>query len=157
MTAITKLKKGDTILSQTLDDAFPAVDPGTRPYGSLVLVQIKAAATKTKGGLILTSNTVETEADNTRIAKLIAVGPLAFHDRAKMEPWPEGSWAKPGDYVRIPLYGGDRWRVLYDEVESVDRDGTKRKTKVFAEFALIEDMALKGQITGDPLAQLAFL
>lgn len=156
MASITKLKTS-TILDQTLEEAFPNVDPGTIPFGSLVLLQIKAAATKTKGGLVLVQNTVETEADNTRVAKVIAVGPLAFHDRAQAKPWPEGAWAQPGDYVRIGLYGGDRWRVLYDVIKIKDRDGTVlREEKVYAEFALLEDLVLKGRVA-DPLATLAHI
>ena len=152
MTAISNIKRGG-FLDQTLDEAFPAVDAGLEPFGSLVLLQIKAAATRTKAGLILNQATVETEADNTRIAKVIAVGPLAFHSRDKQEPWPEGAWVRPGEYVRIPIYGGDRWRVLVSET----KDARGEKVKVFAEFALLEDLQLKGRVTGDPLAQLAFL
>lgn len=152
MTSITSIKRGG-ILEQTIDEAFPVVDPGLSPFGSLVLLQIKAAATRTKSGLILTQGTVETESDNTRIAKVIAVGPLAFHSRDTQTKWPEGAWASPGEFVRIPIYGGDRWRVLVSET----KDARGEKVKIFAEFALIEDLQLKGKITGDPLAQLAFL
>jgi co-chaperonin GroES (HSP10) len=152
VTSISNIKR-PSILAQTLDEAFPAVDPGVTPFGSLVLIQVKAAATRTKSGLILTKDTVETESDNTRIAKVIALGPLAFHTRDTQQPWPEGAWANPGDYVRIPIYGGDRWRVLL----SSGKDARGVEQKVFAEFALIEDLTLKGKVTGDPLAQLAFL
>jgi co-chaperonin GroES (HSP10) len=155
VTSITKMK-GSHILSQTLEEAFPDVDPGTEPFGSLVLLQIKAAATKTKSGLILNSNTIETEADNTRVAKVIALGPLAFHNRETMKPWPEGSWSYPGQYVRIGLYGGDRWKVLVETVVGQNRDGSRFETKIFAEFALLEDLVLKGRVK-DPLATLAFL
>lgn len=152
MTAITAIKR-PSILSQTLEEAFPDVDPGVSPFGNLVLIQVKAAATRTKSGLILNSETIETEFDNTRVAKVIALGPLAFHTRDTQQKWPEGSWVEPGDYVRIPMYGGDRWRVLVGEVK-----GPKGDTqKIFAEFALIDDLNLKGRITGDPLSQLAFL
>lgn len=155
MTSITKLKTS-TILEQTLEQAFPVVDPNFEPFGSLVLLQIKAAATKTKAGLVLTNNTIETESDNTRIAKVISVGPLAFHDRANKEPWPEGAWAAPGEYVRIGLYGGDRWRVLVEEIQGQDRNGNKTVEKIFAEFAAVEDLTLKGRVK-DPLAALAFI
>jgi co-chaperonin GroES (HSP10) len=153
VTSITKLKT-HRILEQSLDEAFPSVDPGVKPLGSLVLLQVKAAATKTRSGLVLLSQTVETEADNTRVAKVISFGPLAFRDRGKNEPWPEGAWVKEGDFVRIGMYGGDRWRVLVEELTDAK---TGKVTKVFAEFALIEDLNLKGLVTGDPLAQLAFL
>ncbi len=156
MTSIANIKR-PSLLAQTLDEAFPLVDPGNKPLGSLVLLQVKGAAIKTKAGLVLPQTTIETEADNTRIAKVIALGPLAFHNRETATLWPEGAWVKPGDYVRIGLYGGDRWRVLVEEVESRDRDGTKRIDKVYAEFALIEDLNLKALVTGDPLNQIAFI
>lgn len=152
MTSLSNLKT-HSILSQSLEDAFPAVDPGNRPLGSLVLLQIKSAATRTKAGLILTQDTVETESDNTRIAKVIALGPLAYHTRDTATAWPEGAWCRPGDYVRIGLYGGDRWRVLV----SSEKDARGAVTKMFAEFALVEDLNIKALVTGDPLAQLAFI
>lgn len=156
MTNVAKLKK-PSLLVQTLDEAFPEVDPGTEPFGSLVLLQIKAAAVKTAAGLHIVQNTIETEADNTRVAKVIARGPLAFHSRDTGQPWPEGSWAKPGDFVRIGLYGGDRWKVLHDTVDIRGRDGRVERTeKVYAEFALLEDLALKGRVK-DPLATLAYV
>lgn len=156
MTNVAKLKK-PSLLVQTLDEAFPDVDPGTEPFGSLVLLQIKAAAVKTAAGLHIVQNTIETESDNTRVAKVIACGPLAFHSRDTGKPWPEGAWAKPGEYVRIGLYGGDRWKVLYDTVEVRGRDGRIERTeKVYAEFALLDDLVLKGRVK-DPLATLAYL
>jgi co-chaperonin GroES (HSP10) len=156
MTSLAKLKRSN-ILEQTLDEAFPNVDPGTKPLGSLILVQLKAAATRTKGGLVLVQDTIETESDNTRVAKVIAHGALAFKNRENGTPWPEGAWAQVGDYVRIGLYGGDRWRIHYDTLVTTGRDGKTDSKKLFAEFALIDDLALKGLVTGDPLAQLAYL
>lgn len=124
-------------------DAFPAVDPGVQPFGSRVLVQIRRAKRKTKGGIILSDETRDTEQWNTQVAKVVVVGPLAFKNRTSMEPWPEGNWVGEGDYVRAPKYGGDRWSVAYEDDEVV--------------FALFNDMDLIGKITGDPLAMKAFL
>ena len=53
-----------------LKEAFPEVDPGIRPFGSRVLVQIKTPKTKTKSGLFLGNDLVETEKWNTQTAKL---------------------------------------------------------------------------------------
>ena len=64
--------------------------------------QPKAAKKKTKGGIILTSETRETDAWNTQIAKVLRVGELAFKNRTTMERWPEGNWCEPGDFVRVP-------------------------------------------------------
>ena len=126
------------------EDAFPKVDPGVRPFGSRVLLQIRRAKTKTKGGIILAGETRDTEMWNTQVAKVIAMGPLAFHNRNTMEPWPEGAWVNLGDYVRAPKYGGDRWSVHIADGEEIL-------------FVIFHDLDLLGKITGDPLAMKAFL
>lgn len=125
-------------------DAFPDIDPGVRPFGSRVLLQIRRAKTKTKGGIILAGETRDTETWNTQVAKVRALGPLAFHNRNTMEPWPEGSWVKIGSYVRAPKYGGDRWSVHVGDGEEIL-------------FVLFNDLDLLGEITGDPLAMKSFL
>ena len=79
-----------------IDEAFPPIDAGVKPFGSRVLCQIRLAKRKTKGGIILTGDTKDTETWNTQVAKVVAVGDLAFKNRNTQEPWPEGSWAKPG-------------------------------------------------------------
>lgn len=126
------------------EDAFPAIDPGVRPFGSRVLLQIRRAKSKTKGGIILAGETRDTEMWNTQVAKVRAVGPLAFHNRNTMEPWPEGAWVREGSYVRAPKYGGDRWSVRIEDGEEII-------------FAMFNDLDLLGEITGDPLAMKAFL
>ena len=126
------------------DDAFPAIDPGVQPFGSRVLCQIRRAKTKTKGGIILAGETRDTEMWNTQAAKVVAMGPLAFHNRNTMEPWPEGAWVKIGDFVRAPKYGGDRWSVRNDDGDEII-------------FVIFNDLDLVGKITGDPLAMKAFL
>lgn len=126
------------------EDAFPPIDPGVRPFGSRVLLQIRRAKSKTKGGIILAGETRDTEMWNTQVAKVIAMGPLAFHNRNTMEPWPEGAWVGVGDYVRAPKYGGDRWSVGIADGEEII-------------FVIFNDLDLVGKITGDPLAMKAFL
>ncbi len=127
------------------DEAFPPCDPGIQPFGSRVLVQIRTPKQKTKGGIILTSETRETDAWNTQIAKVISVGELAFKNRTSMEPWPEGSWCQPGDFVRVPKYGGDRWTV-----KTADGAGE-------ALLVIFNDLDLIGKVTGDPLGIKAFI
>lgn len=127
------------------DDAFPPVDPGVRPFGSRVLVQVRRAKRKTKGGIILAGETRDTEAWNTQCSKVIALGPLAFKNRNTMEVWPEGEWVKPGTYVRCPKYGGDRWSASHTD------DGEE------IVFVLFNDHDILGEVTGDPLTMKAFL
>ena len=123
--------------------AFPEVDPGVTPLGSRVLVQIRTPETKTRGGIILTEGDQDTQHWNTTVAKVLAVGPLAFHNRDTAKLWPEGAWCKVGDYVRVPRYGGDRWKA--------DAPGGSK-----AYFILINDLDLLGLVTTDPLAIKAF-
>ena len=129
---------------QTLNDAFPNADPGITPFGSYVLVQIRAPKLTTASGIVLSSETTETEKWNTQVGRVVTVGPLAFKNRNTMESWPEGAWCEKGDFVRVAKYGGDRWEV------PIDKDTT-------AMFVIFKDTDLIGKVTSDPLAFRAFL
>lgn len=129
-------------------EAFPAANAGVQPFGSRVLVQIRTPKTKTAGGLILHSESRDTEKWNTQVARVVSVGPLAFKNRDTMQSWPEGSWCKPGDFVRVPKYGGDRWEVPL---------GMKDGNNESAMFVIFNDLDIIGQVTGDPLAIKAFI
>lgn len=133
-----------TFKYESLDEAFPSCDPGVMPFGSRILIQLKTPKKVTKGGILLTDDVRETEKYNTQVAKVVAVGELAFKNRNTMTSWPEGSWAVEGDYVRVPKYGGDRWTVLTDTGDE-------------ALFVIFNDLDLVGKVTGDPLAIKAFL
>jgi co-chaperonin GroES (HSP10) len=128
-----------------LDEAFPACDPGVQPFGSRVLVQIRTPKRKTAGGIILTTETRETDAWNTQIAKVIAMGELAFRNRTTMDRWPEGNWCEVGEFVRVPKYGGDRWTVKTADGEDE------------ALLVIFNDLDLIGKVTGDPLTMKAFI
>lgn len=130
--------------TDALIEAFPQADPGITPFGSRVLVQIRTPKTKTASGIIIDNGSRDTEKWNTQVARVVSVGALAFKNRNSMEPWPEGSWCGPGDYVRVPKYGGDRWEVPLANGES-------------ALFVIFNDLDIIGQVTGDPLAIRAFI
>jgi len=130
---------------QPLDEAFPDVSPGVEPYGSRVLVQIRSSKKKSRGGIILMDETKDTEQWNTQAAKVIALGPLAFKNRNTLQPWAEGAWCEPGEFVRVPKYGGDRWQV------PVGPDGE------YALFVIFNDLDIIGRVTGDPTAMKAFV
>lgn len=128
-----------------LDEAFPSVDPGLKPFGSRVLVQIRTPKTKSAGGIILHSDTRETDLWNTQVARVIALGPCAFCNRDTLAQWPEGPWCVPGAFVRVPKYGGDRWWVPVP--------GRNEQ----AMFVLFNDLDLIGEVTCDPLSVVAFI
>lgn len=128
----------------SIDDAFPAVDPGIIPFGSRILVQVRMAKKKTAGGLYIPDEARKTEAANTQVSLVRSVGALAFKNRTTMESWPEGAWCKEGDFVRTPKYGGDRWTIKHGEDEEV-------------EFVIFNDLDIVGKVTTDPLKVRAFI
>jgi co-chaperonin GroES (HSP10) len=126
--------------------AFPSVDPGAKPLGGRVLVQLRRTKkTVTSAGIILVEETKETEKWNNMVARVVENGPLAFKKRDSMEPWPEGSWCEPGDFIRVPKWGGDRWEV------EVGDDEEK------ALFMILNDHEIIAKVTGDPLLMRAFV
>ena len=129
--------------------AFPSVDPGAKPLGGRILVQLRRTKKKTSGsGIILVEETKETEKWQNMVAKVLKIGPLAFKNRDTMQGWPEGSWCAVGDYIRVPKWGGDRWEVAVpgeDELEDK------------ALFMVLNDHEVIAKLTGNPLAMKAFL
>jgi len=128
---------------EALERAFPVCDPGVYPLGSRILVQIRTPETKSKGGIILTDSDKDTEMWNTTVAKVLALGPLAFHNRDTLKMWPEKQWCGVNDYVRVPKYGGDRW-------VSTNKEGEK------AYYILINDLDVLAKVTTNPLEIKAF-
>ncbi|CAB5219883.1 GroES chaperonin family [uncultured Caudovirales phage] len=128
-----------------IDEAFPELDFGISPTGSRVLVQIRRPKTQI-GSILLSNYTKDAEQDNTQVAKVISVGPLAFRNRNTMEQWPEGAWYKEGDFVFVSKYGGARWRR--------DIPGQKGEK---VEFVIFNDLDIVGTVYSNPLAVQAYV
>ena len=118
----------------TLEEAFPAVDEPFIPFGDKVLLQIRTAMGRTKGGIIVPDEARDTEQWNTQVGKGIRLGPVAFCNRDTLQPWPEGAWVKPGMFVLCPKFGGDRCEVPIPNSQDS------------AIFALFLDVELGGEI-----------
>lgn len=129
----------------SLDEAFPPVDPLVEPLGSRVLVQVRTPKSKTSSGIFLVTDTRDTEFWITQVAKVVSIGPVAFKNRNTMAEWPEGAWVNPGDFVRVPKHGGDRWTIPVpgSEYEAL--------------FVIYNDLDIIGRVTGDPLKIKAFI
>lgn len=97
------------IPASKLDEAFPSVNPGVTPLGTRVLVQLRTVRSKTASGIVLVDDTRQFNKVTTQLGKVINIGPIAFRNRETGQLWPEGVWARPGDYIRLPKYGGDRF------------------------------------------------
>ncbi len=148
MTALAKMKMPDKILDQSIEDAFPDVDPGEYPFGSLVLIQIKRPAYRTKAGMYLTDPDMQTEYDNTKVAKVIRMGPLCFKNRETGKDWPEGKWFKAGDYVRMSQHNATTWTVPMPGTRGV---GIEERIV----FGYIDELHVRSLVQ-DPMAAQAF-
>lgn len=101
--------------TRSFEDAFPQVDCGIEPLGARIIVQLRKAKGKSKGGIMLVHETKATEKYNEVVAKVVKVGPLAYKNLKDLSDWPEGAWCKEGDLVRVIKYGGDRWSVPHTD------------------------------------------
>jgi co-chaperonin GroES (HSP10) len=145
-----KLMKNEPVAlnEAALQEAFPAVDPGAKPVGGRILVQWRQTKkTVTSSGIVLIEETKETEKWNNQVAKVVALGPLAFKKRDSLEPWPEGNWIEIDDFVRMPKWGGDRWEVPYGDPGLGE----------VALFSVFNDHEVIAKVTGDPLTVKAFV
>ena len=84
----------------------------------LVLFPLKLKE-KTKGGLLLTDETVEQSQITTNICKVLKAGPEAYKDKEK---FPSGPWCKEGDWVLITRYAGSRIRIDGGELRIINDD-----------------------------------
>jgi len=146
-------KTGLKLAKKNLEEAFPDVEPGFKPLGSRLIVQIRTPSPKV-GSILLTDEIQEVELWNTQIAKVKEIGPLSFKDRGTLEQWPEGAWVAVGDYVRIPKYNQDKWFIEY---ETNKLDGNNNKIKAKALFMLINDLDVLAVNVGDPLSIKAYI
>lgn len=115
------------ISAADLKTAFPEINPGEWPLGPRILVQFNTVRERTSGGIVLPEETRELNKSLSQVAKVLALGKLAYCNRESGNPWPEGVWCKVGDIVRVPKYVGHRF--------SREIPGTNEK----ANFAIIED------------------
>lgn len=130
------------IPASTVNDAFPGIESGVYPKGARVLVQLRTVRTKTSSGLILPEDTRQFNKANTQLGKVIMLGPIAYRNRENGQPWPEGTWVKSGDLVRVPKYGGDRFERMIPGSE--DR----------AIFAIFHDHEIIAQVDPDVFEDL---
>ena len=159
--AMASRPRNDGLQHTSIEEAFPNVAPGFRPVGNLVQVMLRTPLMRSMAGMVINPDERQTERDNAQVAKVIAVGPLAFRNRDTYEMWPEGVYCKVGDFVRVPKYQGDytvvpymrtTWEYRNDaRVEEIVEDRV-----VFAQF---KDIALLGvyDTAEDALAARSFL
>ena len=84
----------------------------------MVLFPLKLKG-KTKGGVLLTDDTVTESQVTTNICKVLKMGPECYKDKEK---FPSGPWCKEGDWVLITRYAGSRIRIDGGELRIINDD-----------------------------------
>ena len=84
----------------------------------MVLFPLKLQG-KTKGGVLLTDDTVTESQVTTNICKVLKMGPECYKDKEK---FPSGPWCKEGDWVLITRYAGSRIRIDGGELRIIKDD-----------------------------------
>ena len=74
---------------------------------------------KTKGGVILTDDTIQESQITTNICKVLKIGPSAYKDK---ERYPDGPWCKKDDWVLITRYAGSRIKIDGGELRIINDD-----------------------------------
>jgi len=127
--------------------AFPDVTPPYFPYGYLALLQLRAPREKI-GSIVIPDSEVDVERYRVQAALVRALGEACFKDRQTGADWVEGAWYKPGDFLRSPMFGGDRFDV---EFEAPAKPGSSLMVKRKTTFVFIKDSDAIALVTGDPL------
>ena len=84
----------------------------------MVLFPLKLQG-KTKGGVLLTDETVTESQVTTNICKVLKMGLECYKDKEK---FPSGPWCKEGDWVLITRYAGSRIRIDGGELRIINDD-----------------------------------
>lgn len=100
----------ETESEKYIREHFPDIDPGMRPCGARVLVQLRKTKKVSDSGIQLISQTTEFNDEQGVIGRIVALGELAYRNRDTKELWHEGVWCKPGDIVVIQRMSGIRFR-----------------------------------------------
>ncbi len=129
----------------TIDEAFPPVSVDFEPTLNRVLVQLREPRKKV-GSIIIGDDTADASRETTSIAKILAIGPLAFRKTGRGADWMnEDNMPKPGDYIAITKFVGNRYRVK-------PTSGNAKE----ANLCVLDDTQIIGVRVIDPLNSATF-
>lgn len=132
--------------NESLAYAYPEAEPPYLPLGKMIVVQLRTPGAfkviQTPDGpkkIHFSDETQEMEKYNIQTGLVRYMGPVAYKNRLTLEEFPEGAWCKPGDFVRVPKFGGERVKIdTADKREAI--------------FLMVNDTDVLGFVHGDPLA-----
>jgi len=96
-----------------------ALDQLPNPTGYRILVLMHAGAKKTKGGIYLSDNTLETIQMTSVCGYVLKMGDLCYKDKKK---FPNGPWCKPNQWVMFGRYAGARFKIEGGEIRILNDD-----------------------------------
>ena len=98
---------------------IPEASKLPKPTGWRILVLPHRGQGKTKGGVLLSDQTVEETQVATNVGLVLAVGPDAYNDK---ERFPNGPWCKEKDWVIFARYAGSRLNIEGGELRILNDD-----------------------------------
>jgi len=104
-------------LPEVTDEQLEAALP--KPCGFKLLLALPEVEETHNGLLLKARETVHIEQQTTVVALVLDVGPDAYKDPVR---FPSGAWCKPGDYVLIGPYRGQRFTVYGREYRLLNDD-----------------------------------
>ena len=90
-----------------------------QPTGWRILVLPFRMKEKTKGGIVLGSETIERQQVASQCGNVLAMGKSCYSDKDR---YPEGPWRKVGDWVVFARYAGSRIEIEGGEVRLLNED-----------------------------------
>ena len=96
-----------------------AHDKLPRPTGWRILVLPYKIKENTKGGIILTDQSLEESQVASSMGLVLKVGPDAYNDKDR---FPNGAWCKEKDWIIFGKYAGSRIKIEDGEVRLMNDD-----------------------------------
>ena len=109
----TKNTKVEKDLSKTPQDKLP------QPTGWRMLILPFKMKEKTKGGVLLGTETIDRQQVASQCGNVIAMGPDCYNDPKRFN---DGPWCKVGDWVVFARYAGSRIEIDGGEVRLLNDD-----------------------------------
>lgn len=112
-------KEDSFIVPKTKQEKEEYVSSLPQPVGYRLLIRPFAGRQKTKGGILLSDQTIETVQATTVIGLVIKMGNLCYRDKEK---FPLGPWCKEGQFVMYGRYAGSRFKNKWGEHKILNDD-----------------------------------
>lgn len=95
------------------------LEKAPNPTGWRILILPYRGISKTKGGVLLSDNTVMEQQLHTQVGLVLKMGPDCYTDKEK---FPTGSWCKVKDWILFARYAGSRIKIEGGELRLLNDD-----------------------------------